>query len=116
MDFERRSGGLVVKLSNEPSGILYMPSVSVALKNLRRYLKDDRIIAVMLTGMGDDGVDEMVEVKKGGGYTIAESEETAVVWGMPGELLRRGGACVSVPVYDIGPLIIRLMEGARDGR
>ncbi|MGB9791868.1 MAG: protein-glutamate methylesterase/protein-glutamine glutaminase, partial [Thermacetogeniaceae bacterium] len=86
LDFERRSGGLAVKLSDVPSGVLYVPSVSVALKNLRRHVKDDRIIAVMLTGMGDDGVDEMVEVKKGGGYTIAESEETAVVWGMPGEL------------------------------
>ncbi|MGB9791879.1 MAG: protein-glutamate methylesterase/protein-glutamine glutaminase [Thermacetogeniaceae bacterium] len=103
--------GLIVKLSREPSGALYIPSVSVTLQSLRQHVRDEEIIGVMLTGMGDDGVAEMVEVRRGGGHTIAESEETAVVWGMPGELWRRGGAEVLAPVHDIGKLITRAVKG-----
>jgi len=107
---------LVLRLSRDPGDVLYMPSVSVTLRSLRQHLKDEQIVGVMLTGMGDDGVDEMAQVKSGGGYTIAESEETAVVWGMPGELWQRGGADVLAPAYDIAPLIIRAVEGNRNGR
>lgn len=47
--------------------------------------------------MGDDGADMMVEIRRQGGYTIAETEETAVVWGMPREAYLRGGAEVVAP-------------------
>ncbi|HHW39957.1 MAG TPA: chemotaxis response regulator protein-glutamate methylesterase [Syntrophomonadaceae bacterium] len=107
---------LVLRLSRDPGDVLYIPSVSVTLRSLRQHLRDSQIVGVMLTGMGDDGVDEMAQVRKGGGYTIAESEETAVVWGMPGELWQRGGADVLAPAYDIAPLIIRAVEGNRNGR
>ena len=46
----------------------------------------------MMTGMGDDGTDAMTRLRKQGGRTIAEAESTAVVWGMPGELVKNGGA------------------------
>jgi two-component system chemotaxis response regulator CheB len=49
-------------------------------------------------------------VHDGGGRTIAESEETAVVWGMPGELARRGGATEVLPAYEIAG---RLAEWVR---
>ena len=45
-----------------------------------------------MTGMGSDGAEAMARLKGQGGRTIAEAEESAVVWGMPGELVRRGGA------------------------
>lgn len=117
LKFERAAGGraLVARLTREPSGALYIPSVSVALQSLRQHVRDEQIIAVMLTGMGDDGVEEMLEVRRGGGCTIAESEETAVVWGMPGELWRRGGAEFLAPVHEIGRLITRAVGGRRDG-
>ena len=50
------------------------------------------VTGVMLTGMGNDGADAFAEIKKLGGRTIAESEESAVVFGMPAELISRGGA------------------------
>lgn len=106
---------LVMRLSREPDDVLYIPSVSVTLNSLRKYLKDSQIVGVMLTGMGDDGVDEMSQVRSGGGYTIAESEETAVVWGMPGQLWKRGGADILAPAYEIASLIVRAVEGKRDG-
>jgi two-component system chemotaxis response regulator CheB len=46
----------------------------------------------LLTGMGHDGSDAFTEIKKRGGRTIAESEDSAVVYGMPAELVKKGGA------------------------
>jgi two-component system chemotaxis response regulator CheB len=54
-----------------------------------------------MTGMGNDGASAMTRLRREGGRTIAEAEETAVVWGMPGELVRAGGADVVVGVHDI---------------
>ena len=61
----------------------------------------EQIVGVMLTGMGYDGADAMAEVRRRGGKTIAESEETAVVFGMPAELIQRGGATVVAPCDQI---------------
>ncbi|MFI4950492.1 MAG: chemotaxis protein CheB, partial [Caulobacterales bacterium] len=54
-----------------------------------------------MTGMGDDGAKAMARLHAEGGRTIAESEETAVVWGMPGELVKAGGADVVAPLHRI---------------
>jgi len=118
LKFEKKFGkkGLLVRLSEEPRDALYIPSVGVTLRSLRQFVSDEQIIGVMLTGMGDDGVEEMAEVKRGGGYTIAESEETAVVWGMPRELAKRGGADVLAPAYEIPELIVDAVEGRSLGR
>jgi two-component system chemotaxis response regulator CheB len=55
-----------------------------------------------MTGMGNDGAQSMSDLRAQGGYTIAESEETAVVWGMPGELVRLQGASEIRRVDEIG--------------
>jgi two-component system chemotaxis response regulator CheB len=49
----------------------------------------------------------MAELRSRGGRTIAESEETAIVWGMPGELVRRGGASVVLPLQLIADQLAR---------
>lgn len=111
--FSRQLGKkyLTINISREPRNALYTPSVSVALQSLRQHVKDSQIVAVMLTGMGDDGANEFVEVRKGGGFTIAESEETAAVWGMPRAAWERGGADVLAPSYEIPEHIIKGVEG-----
>jgi two-component system chemotaxis response regulator CheB len=55
-------------------------------------LKPKALVGVLLTGMGDDGAAAMTALHQAGGRTVAEAEETAVVWGMPGSLVRAGGA------------------------
>jgi two-component system, chemotaxis family, protein-glutamate methylesterase/glutaminase len=60
-----------------------------------------RVVAVMLTGMGYDGADAFTEIKKRGGRTIAESKASAVVFGMPAELIERGGASLVLPVEKV---------------
>jgi two-component system chemotaxis response regulator CheB len=59
------------------------------------------VLGVMLTGMGFDGADAFAEIKKRGGKTIAESEASAVVFGMPAELIARGGASIVLPMDKI---------------
>ncbi|MGK5678572.1 chemotaxis-specific protein-glutamate methyltransferase CheB [Actinoplanes sp. URMC 104] len=106
----RRTDGLIVK--SVPAGAEYRwhPSVDRLVASARRHIPDDRLVCALLTGMGDDGAAEMSLVREGGGRTIAEAEETAVVWGMPGELARRGGATEVLPSYAIAE---RLAEWVR---
>ena len=60
-----------------------------------------QLIGVLMTGMGNDGAEAMADLRARGGKTIAEAEETAVVWGMPGELVKPDGADWVVPLPKI---------------
>ena len=55
------------------------------------------LVGVQLTGMGDDGAQAMTSLLRAGGRTIAEDASTAIVFGMPGELIRMGGAAKVLP-------------------
>jgi two-component system, chemotaxis family, protein-glutamate methylesterase/glutaminase len=55
----------------------------------------------MLTGMGDDGAEAMADLHRRGGRNVAEDENSAVVFGMPGELIKRGGADAILPSRQI---------------
>jgi two-component system chemotaxis response regulator CheB len=57
-----------------------------------------QLIGILLTGMGNDGAAAMATLRARGGKTIAEAEETAVVWGMPGELAKLDGADWVLPL------------------
>ena len=63
-----------------------------------------------MTGMGRDGADAMTRLRQAGGRTIAEAESTAVVWGMPGELVKNGGAELVRPLEDIAAAIVEMVE------
>jgi len=61
-----------------------------------------------MTGMGNDGAEAMALLHANGGRTIAESEDTAVVWGMPGELVKAGGADWIAPLPQIAERLLQL--------
>ncbi len=67
-----------------------------------------RVAACLLTGMGKDGAAGMLEIDRTGGLTIAQDEATSVVFGMPGEAVRLGGAQHVLPIDRIGPALGRL--------
>lgn len=98
----RRAGALAARSVPAGATFRWHPSVERLVRSALTYCQPRSILAVQLTGMGDDGVDAMCEVHARGGLTIAESEETAVVFGMPGELIHRGGATKVLPVSQIG--------------
>jgi two-component system chemotaxis response regulator CheB len=67
-------------------------------------------VGVLMTGIGDDGADQMVAIRQAGGHTIAESEQTAVVYGMPREAIERGGACVVAPSHQVAGEILKTVR------
>lgn len=88
----RRNGILTVLARPESREFMWHPSVELMGRSALEFCDPKHVIGVMLTGMGYDGADAFAEIKKQGGRTIAESEESAVVFGMPAELINRGGA------------------------
>jgi two-component system chemotaxis response regulator CheB len=76
----------------ENPAYLWHPSVELLGRSALEHYAPEAIVAVMLTGMGHDGADAFADIARRGGRTIAESEQSSVVFGMPAELIRRGGA------------------------
>ncbi|OYU98770.1 MAG: chemotaxis response regulator protein-glutamate methylesterase [Burkholderiales bacterium PBB5] len=96
-----RLGRLAVQPRPETPGHPWHPSVDVLVDSAMKCLPPERIVGVQLTGMGDDGARAMTALKQRGGRTIAESKDTAVVFGMPAELIERGGASLVLPCTDV---------------
>jgi two-component system chemotaxis response regulator CheB len=96
-----RSGRLMAISRPESLAHRWHPTVDVMVNSALQHMPPDRLIGVQLTGMGDDGAKAMTELKRRGGRTIAESEESAVVYGMPRELIERGGATRVLPAHKI---------------
>ncbi len=83
--------GDIVVLSDEPRVNGHRPSVDVLLRSVAEEFRSNAV-AVLMTGMGDDGAEGLGAVKKEGGMTIAQSEESCVVYGMPKAAIERGYA------------------------
>ncbi len=103
----RRGLGISAVSQPENRDYLWHPSVELLVRSGMEHYPPDRLISVMLTGMGYDGADAMTELHQRGGRTIAESEETAVVSGMPAELINRGDAAVIAPCYKVAYHVLR---------
>lgn len=101
MVMAERLGKLIVTPRPESSEYLWHPSVEALVKSAIKFMHPTQTISVMLTGMGYDGATAMTELKRLGGKTIAESEETATVFGMPAELIKQGGASIVLPCPSI---------------
>ncbi len=87
----------------------YVPSVDYMMKSVAETFKNNTV-GVILTGMGNDGMNGMLEIKHQGGYTIAESEESAVVFGMPAEAIKAGGAETVLPLPEIPSEVLRVVN------
>lgn len=109
MTFYRRPNGSVIIRHTRKPEHNFVPSVDVMMESARACY-GSRTIGVLMTGMGDDGADSMVRIRTGGGYTIAESEESCVVFGMPNEAIERGGADVVLPSSKIAAEITRAVR------
>lgn len=76
-----------------PSGTMLFHSLADSL--------GPKALGVLLTGMGDDGAHGLKQLRDAGGYTIAEDESTAVVYGMPAAAVRIGAVCESLPLHEV---------------
>lgn len=101
MVIAKRAAGLVVMSAPARSNYPWHPSADRMVRSAMEHVAASQLIGILLTGMGYDGAEAMALLRAHGGKTIAESEETAVVWGMPGELVKADGADWVLPVSEI---------------
>lgn len=97
----RRPTGLVVEPTPASAAYAWHPSVDRLVESALAALPAAALVGVLMTGMGYDGAAAMTRLRAEGGWTLAESDETAVVWGMPGELVRAGGASEVAPLDEL---------------
>lgn len=89
MTFGRTRGGMKVELKGPEARDKYVPSVDIMMRSAAMNY-GGRVLGVLLTGMGNDGKEGMGMIKGMGGRTLAESQETAVIFGMPKEAVMAG--------------------------
>jgi len=100
--------GAVLAMSAPPKpDYPWHPSTDRLVRSALEHIPAGQLIGILMTGMGDDGASAMQLLHEGGGRTIAEAEETAVVWGMPGELVKAGAADWILPLPDIARRLIK---------
>jgi len=103
----KRSGArYYVEVRDGPLVSRHRPSVDVLFRSGARYAGPNAV-GVILTGMGDDGAKGLLEMKEAGAATIAQDEATCVVFGMPGEAIKLGGADRVMPLPAIAGEIVK---------
>lgn len=103
----RRSGAYYhVDVVDGPPVNRHRPSVDVLFRSVARHAGRNAVGAI-LTGMGDDGARGLLEMMQAGAETIAQDEASCVVYGMPREAVRLGGARQVAPLGDMARLLLR---------
>ena len=96
----RRGGGYQLRVTEDPPVNRHRPSVDTLFRSIAR-AAGGQAIGVMLTGMGGDGADAMLEMSQNGAHTIAQDEASCVVFGMPRQAIAAGGVREVTPLADI---------------
>ncbi len=108
-----RSGArYLCSLSDGPPVSRHKPSVDVLFRSVAQNCGPNAV-GVLLTGMGADGAEGLLEMRDAGAETIAQDEASSVVWGMPGAAVKLGAAAHVAPLEQIDRLALRLAGGQR---
>jgi len=111
----RRSNRIMAVSTPINSKYTWHPSVDRMVSSALEHYRASDLIGVLLTGMGDDGAETMARLNREGGHTIAEAEDTAVVYGMPRELIEKGGADKVLPMEMIADTLCEWLFRITDG-
>jgi len=106
---------VVTRLARRLAEDKYAPCVDRMFESAAKHFGQD-LLAVVLTGMGDDGRKGVRAVREAGGTVIAESEETAVIFGMPQQAIRTGAVDAVLPLAEIAPAIQTGLPRRREAR
>ena len=112
LELESVRGRVVTRIAPSRPGDKYVPSVDRLFESAAKHFGAD-LLAVVLTGMGDDGRKGVSVVKACGGSVIAESESTAVIFGMPQQAIRTGAVDAVLPLGEIATAIQRGVRRAK---
>jgi two-component system chemotaxis response regulator CheB len=102
---KRRGGHYYVAVEDGPLVSRHRPSVDVLFRSAARQAGSNAV-GILMTGMGDDGADGLLEMRKAGASTVAQDEATSVVFGMPKEAIERGAACKIAPLGSLAQEIL----------
>ncbi|MFL0809571.1 MAG: chemotaxis response regulator protein-glutamate methylesterase [Agarilytica sp.] len=97
LSIRRGASGFVCQLEQSDFVNRHRPSVTVLFDSVLAHAKTN-CMGVLLTGMGNDGSEALLHMKEAGCHTIAQDEESSVVWGMPGAAVKMGGATKVLPL------------------
>ncbi|TAJ08339.1 MAG: chemotaxis response regulator protein-glutamate methylesterase [Nitrospirae bacterium] len=100
MTLTRSGARYSVRLNQEPPVNRHRPSVDVMFQSVAQHAGGNSV-GVILTGMGGDGAAGLLEMKRAGAYTIAQDEDSCVVFGMPKEAIKMGGVDKILPLSQI---------------
>ncbi|MHB9040772.1 MAG: CheB methylesterase domain-containing protein, partial [Melioribacteraceae bacterium] len=101
-------GGVSINITSEPSDTLHRPAVDVMMNSVID-VYGKYTLGVIMTGMGKDGFEAVKNLKKIGGYSIAQDEESCVVYGMPKAIVDGGIADLVLPAEKIPEMINRVL-------
>ncbi len=105
----RDGARFVCRLDDGPPVNRHIPSVEVMFNSVAENAGSNAM-GILLTGMGDDGSDALGNMRAAGAPTIAQDQESSVVWGMPGEAVKRGNADLVLPLDHIAEKILELVS------
>ncbi len=106
---EEVEGKIYIKLLEKKEDELYCPSVNILFESAANIFKE-KLVGILLTGMGDDGAEGMLKIKEAGGFTIAESQDTAIIFGMPGEAIRLQAVGKVLPSWQIPSFLLEILQ------
>lgn len=110
MLFEREKDKVLIKLDLKPFDTIHRPSVDVLFRSAGEVF-GDRVLGVIMTGMGNDGLKGAEFIKSKGGKIFTESEETCIIYGMPRVIEEMGLSDKSIPLYNMSEEIIKFVGG-----
>ena len=109
MEIVRSGGYYNVKLHQQPAMHGVRPAADFLLKSVAHYAGSNAI-GIVLTGMGKDGAQGLLEMKKAGSYNLAQNEETCVIFGMPKVAIECGAIDKVMPLDDIAGEVLKQMD------
>ncbi len=103
---QRRGGHYYVAVEDGPLVSRHRPSVNVLFRSAAQHA-GNHAVGILMTGMGDDGADGLLDMRKAGALTVAQDEATSVVFGMPKEAIERGAAAKIAPLELIAEQVMQ---------
>lgn len=95
----------ICRVTDDPPMNRHRPSVDVLFKSVADNAGQNAL-GIILTGMGNDGAQGLLQMRQAGAHTIAQDERTSVVWGMPGEAVKAGAAAEVLPLQAVARAIV----------
>ena len=110
LEAREEDGKLVARLTDEPPENFCKPAVDPLFRSVTKIF-GERTLAVVLTGMGHDGLKGARDLTRAGGTVLAQDEASSVVWGMPGAVATAGLCTQVLPIDQLGEATERRLQG-----